>query len=65
MNILHANTAPNLLTQLKEMLGSATRANIVVGHFLMSGSNTVLDKLTCLQSNYNHQSVPALLTVRP
>ena len=65
MNILHASTDPNLLTRLKEMLGSANCANIVVGQFFMSGSQAVLDKLTCLQSDYNHQSVPALLTVRP
>ena len=62
MNTLHANTDPSLL---KEMLGGPNCANIVVGQFFMSGSQAVLDKLTCLQSDYNHQSVPALLTVRP
>ena len=45
MNILHASTAPDLLTRLKEMLGSANRADIAVGYFFMSGFGAVSDEL--------------------
>ena len=45
MNILHASTDPNLLTRLKEMLGSADRADIAVGYFFMSGFEAVADEL--------------------
>ena len=48
MNILHAHTDPDLLTRLKEMLGSAARADIAVGYFFMSGFAAVADNLARL-----------------
>ena len=48
MNILHATTNPDLLTRLKQMLGSANRADIAVGYFFMSGFSAVADDLSRL-----------------
>ena len=54
MNILHATADPDLLTRLKEMLGSSARADIAVGYFFMSGFDGVagefarLDKVRIL-----------------
>ena len=48
MNILHANTDPDLLTRLKEMLGSSARADIAVGYFFMSGFDAIADDLARL-----------------
>ena len=48
MNILHANTDPNLLTRLKEMLGSSARADIAVGYFFMDGFKAIADDLARL-----------------
>ncbi len=45
MNILHATTEPDLLTRLKEMLGSSARADIAVGYFFVSGFETLADDL--------------------
>ncbi len=47
-NILHATTAPDLLTRLKQMLSSADRADIAVGYFFMSGFSEVADGLSRL-----------------
>ena len=41
MTILHANTDPDLLTRLRQMLASAARADIAVGYFFMSGFGQV------------------------
>ena len=48
MTILHANTDPDLLTRLRQMLGSAARADIAVGYFFMSGFGKVADELAQL-----------------
>ena len=48
MNILHATTDPDLLTRLREMLGSASRADIAVGYFFMSGFTAVANDLARL-----------------
>ena len=48
MNILHATTDPDLLTRLREMLGSSSRADIAVGYFFMSGFGAVSDSLSRL-----------------
>ena len=48
MNILHSTTNPDLLTRLKEMLGSANRADIAVGYFFVSGFGAVADELARL-----------------
>lgn len=48
MNILHATTDPDLLTRLKQMLGSANRADIAVGYFFVSGFGAVADELSQL-----------------
>ena len=48
MNILHATTDPDLLTRLKEMLGSSARADIAVGYFFMSGFDAVADDMARL-----------------
>ena len=45
MTILHATTDPDLLTRLKEMLGSAARADIAVGYFFISGFAAVSKEL--------------------
>ena len=45
MNILHAGTDHDLLTRLKETLGSAGSAEIAVGYFFMSGFSTVANEL--------------------
>ena len=47
-NILHANTDPNLLICLWEMLDSFAHAGIAVGYFFMSGLEAVADTLTGL-----------------
>lgn len=49
MTILHANTDPDLLTRLREMLTSADRADIAVGYFFMSGFDKVADELSKLR----------------
>ena len=48
MTILHANTDPDLLTRLRQMLASAERADIAVGYFFMSGFAEVVDDLARL-----------------
>ena len=48
MTILHAHTDPDLLTRLKQMLGSAARADIAVGYLFMSGFGEVVDELARL-----------------
>ena len=48
MTIYHANTDPDLLTRLKQMLGSSTRADIAVGYFFMSSFAEVVDDLARL-----------------
>ena len=48
MNILHSTTDPDLITRLKEMLGSANRADIAVGYFFVSGFGAVADELSRL-----------------
>ena len=49
MNILHATTDPPLLQRLKEMLGSAAKADIAVGYFFMSGFEAVAQELSPLK----------------
>ena len=49
MTILHATTDPDLLTRLKEMLGSAARADIAVGYFFISGFAEVINDLKHLK----------------
>ncbi len=49
MSILHSTTDPTLLDRLKQMLGSAERADIAVGYFFMNGFNEVADELGGLQ----------------
>ena len=49
MTILHATTDPDLLTRLKEMLGSAARADIAVGYFFISGFAAVSEELMRLK----------------
>ena len=51
MTILHANTDPDLLTRLRQMLGSAARADIAVGYFFMSGFSQVVDDLSQAEQN--------------
>ena len=51
MTILHANTDPDLLTRLRQMLSSAARADIAVGYFFMSGFSQVADDLARLNKN--------------
>ena len=51
MDILHAHTDPDLLTRLKEMLGSANRADIAVGYFFMSGFEAVAGELSSLEQD--------------
>ena len=48
MNILHADTDPDLLTRLKEMLGSAARADFAVGYFFAGGFEALADDLARL-----------------
>ncbi len=48
MNILHANTDPDLLTRLKEMLGSSARADFAVGYFFIGGFDALADDLARL-----------------
>ena len=49
MTILNASTDPDLLTRLRQMLGSAVRADIAVGYFFMSGFRQVADDLARLR----------------
>ena len=49
MNILHATTDPDLLTRLREMLGSSARADIAVGYFFMSGFEAISDSLSRME----------------
>ena len=49
MTILHAKTDPTMLTRLKEMLGSADRADIAVGYFFVSGFAQVSDEISRLK----------------
>lgn len=49
MDILHAKTDPDLLTRLREMLGSADRADIAVGYFFVSGFAAVADDFSRLK----------------
>ncbi len=45
MNILHATTDLTLLQRLKQMLGSAARADIAVSYLFVSGVNAVAGEL--------------------
>ncbi|MBI3980017.1 MAG: NgoFVII family restriction endonuclease [Chloroflexi bacterium] len=49
MNILHATTSPTLLERLKQMLGSAHRADVAVGYLFISGFNAVAEELARLE----------------
>ena len=49
MNILHASTDPSFLERLRQMLGSAVKADIAVGYLFISGFEAVADKLAPLQ----------------
>jgi len=49
LNILHASTDPDLLTRLREMLGSSASADIAVGYFFISGFGAVSDELSRLE----------------
>ncbi len=49
MTVYHAGTDPDLLTRLKQMLGSSARADIAVGYFFMSGFAGVVDDLARLR----------------
>ena len=48
MTVYHAKTDPDLLTRLRQMLGSAARADIAVGYFFMSGFDQLADELVHL-----------------
>ena len=48
MTVYHAYTDPDLLTRLRQMLGSSVRADIAVGYFFMSGFAEVVDDLARL-----------------
>ncbi len=48
MTVYHAKTNPDLLTRLRQMLGSSARADIAVGYFFMSGFAEVVDDLARL-----------------
>ena len=48
MAVYHAKTDPDLLTRLRQMLGSSARADIAVGYFFMSGFAEVMDALSQL-----------------
>ena len=48
MTVYHAKTNPDLLTLLRQMLSSSTRADIAVGYFFMSGFAEVVDDLARL-----------------
>ena len=48
MTVYHAKTNPDLLTRLRQMLSSSTRADIAVGYFFMSGFAEVADDLARL-----------------
>ena len=48
MTVYHAKTDPDLLTRLRQMLGSSARADIAVGYFFMSGFAEVVDDLARL-----------------
>ena len=49
MNILHAHTSPDMLTRLREMLASASRADIAVGYFFISGFAQTADDFARLR----------------
>ena len=49
MTILHAKTDPTMLVRLKEMLGSADRADIAVGYFFVSGFAQVTEEISRLK----------------
>ena len=49
MNILHATTDPTLITRLRQMLGSAERADIAVGYLFISGFSAVAEELGRLE----------------
>jgi hypothetical protein len=49
MNILHASTEPSFLERLRQMLGSAVKADIAVGYLFVSGFDAVVDKIASLQ----------------
>ena len=48
MTVYHAKTDPDLLTRLRQMLGSSDRADIAVGYFFVSGFAEVVDDLARL-----------------
>ena len=49
LNILHTTTDPDLLTRLKEMLGSSARADVAVGYFFIKGFDAIADELDGLE----------------
>ena len=49
MTILHACTDPDFLTRLHQMLASASRADIAVGYFFMSGFGPLAEDLSRLR----------------
>ena len=51
MTVYHAKTDPDLLTRLRQMLGSSARADIAVGYFFMSGFAEVVDDLSRLNKS--------------
>ena len=50
MTILHASIDADLLTRLRQMVGSAARVDNAVSSFFMSGFNQVADDLVCEKS---------------
>jgi len=48
MTVYHANTDHDLLTRLRQILGSSACADIAVGYFFMSGFAQVADDLARL-----------------
>ena len=51
MAILHAKTEPDLLTRLRQMLGSAARADIAGGYFF-GDSTTILSLVVVLDTHH-------------
>lgn len=54
MTVYRANTDPDLLTRLKQMLDNSARADIAVGYFFMSGFAEVMDDLSRPLQNAHH-----------
>jgi hypothetical protein len=58
MTVYHANTDPDLLTRLRQMLSGSARADIAVGYFFMSGFAEVMDDLSRLNKTRILGSIP-------